>query len=458
MHLTLVMPAVGRKPGEPYPRSWTMEPLAFGVLAALTPPHIQVALIDDRLESIPYDAPTDAVGINVEAYTARRAYAIAAKFRARGIPVILGGYHPTLMPDEAAQFADAIVVGPAETVWPQILADLQAHALRPRYHGHATAGQAGVLPRRDLFAGRKYLPITLVETGRGCCFGCEFCSVAGFYRQIAVPRPIPDVVADIANARRKSVFFVDDNIVVDPARARSLFAALKPMGIRWFSQGSITMAGDPELLKAMRESGCCGVLIGFESLSPATLATMGKGWSCAQRDHETSIARIREAGIPIYATFVFGYDTDDADVFPRTVDFAIRQKFFLAAFNHLVPFPGTALYERLRRENRLLNDPWWLSPDYRFGDVAFAPKTMSAESLARRCYDARSAFFSASSVLARAWDFRTNLRDLRSAMLYFWINAMSRNEAHNRKGLPLGSGLDEATCPPLNCAAGGICA
>lgn len=442
MKITLVMPGVGRKPGETYVSSWKMEPLAPAVLAALTPPDVEIHFVDDRLESIPYDEPTDAVGINVETYTARRAYMIAERFRRKGVPVILGGYHPTLVPEEALAHAEAIVEGEAEAAWPRVIEDLRAGRLQQRYRAEVGGTSARVMPRRSLFAGKRYLPMTLIEAGRGCRFACEFCSVAQFYRHTTVTRPLDDILAEIESAGNRPVFFVDDNVVADSDRARQLFEALEPAGIRWFSQGSITMADDPGLLALMRKSGCHGVLIGFESLSAATLAAMGKSWNRALRDYEQSIRRIRDAGIAIYATFIFGYDTDDADAFDRTVEFAIQQKFYMAAFNHLVPFPGTPLYRRLQQEGRLRFDRWWLDAQYRFGDVAFHPRNMSAEELAERCYEARNTFYRLGSILARARDLKSNCRDLRSTAGYFWLNLFSGRQMRRRQGLPLGTGFE----------------
>ncbi len=442
MKITLVMPGVGRKPGEAYVNSWKMEPLALAVLAALTPEDIEVRFVDDRLEPVPYDEATDAVAINVETYTARRAYAIAARFRQRGVPVILGGYHPTLVPDEALLHAESIVEGEAEAVWSQLVEDLRVGRLRKRYRAEARTAVASIRPRRSLFAGKRYLPVTLVEAGRGCRFACEFCSVAQFYRHTLVARPVDDVLAEIESAGSRTVFFVDDNIVADPDRAGQLFAALTPAGIRWIGQGSITMADDPRLLALMRKSGCSGVLVGFESLSAATLAAMGKSWNRALRDYEDAICRIRDAGIAIYATFVFGYDTDDADAFERTVEFAIRQKFHTAAFNHLVPFPGTPLYRRLQEEGRLRFDAWWLNADFRFGDVAFHPRNMSADELAERCFEARNTFYRFGSILSRACDLKSNCRDFRSAAIFFWLNLFSGRETRRRQGLPLGAGFE----------------
>jgi radical SAM superfamily enzyme YgiQ (UPF0313 family) len=193
----------------------------------------------------------------------------------------------------------------------------------------------------------------------------------------------------------------------------------------------------------MRRGGCDGLLIGFESLSAATLAAMGKSWNRARRDYDQAVARLRDAGLAIYATFVFGYDTDDADAIDRTLEFALRQRFCMAAFNHLVPFPGTPLYARLQREGRLRWERWWLEPGYRFGDVAFHPRQMTAEELARRCYEARNAFYRFGSVVHRALDRRANCRDWRSATRYLWVNLFSGREMRKRQGLPLGEWFDD---------------
>jgi radical SAM superfamily enzyme YgiQ (UPF0313 family) len=457
MKITLIMPGVGRKPGEKYVNSWKMEPLPLAVLAAATPPEVEVCFYDDRLEAIPYDEPTDLVGINVETYTARRSYAIAAQYRARVVPVVLGGYHPTLVPHEAMNFCDAIVEGEGEAVWPQVIEDAQNDQLQKRYRqcgGHRSCSETfRARPRREIFAGKKYMPVTLIETGRGCPFSCEFCSVSQFFNHTAVARQVDDVVAEVEASANRTVFFVDDNIVADMARAKRLFAALDSTKIRWLSQGSITMADDPELLRLMRRGGCRGILIGFESLSKATLSRMGKSWNNAVRDFDTSIQRIRDAGLAIYATFVFGYDTDDADAFERTLDFAIHHKFYMAAFNHLVPFPGTPLYDRLKAENRLLSDPWWLDENYRFGDVAFQPRTMSAGELSTRCFEARKKFYRFGSTLRRACDLKSNCRGLLDSADYFWLNLFSGREMRKRQGLPLGDGFEDdasADLPKLN--------
>jgi len=323
-----------------------------------------------------------------------------------------------------------------------VIEDLRQNQLRAVYRESGRVALDGIRPRREIFQGKSYLPLTLIESGRGCRFACDFCSVSSFFRQTHRGRPAEDIVAEIEGCGRQTVFFTDDNIVADFDRARRLFEAIEPLGINWLSQGSVNMADDPAMLNRMRRSGCRGILVGFESLNDDVLASMGKSWNRMVRDYSDAVKRIHDAGIAIYATFVFGYDSDTSDAIDRAVEFAIRQRFFMAAFNHLVPFPGTPVYERLQEEGRLRFDRWWLSPDYRFGDVAFTPRHMTAEQLTRQCYEARKEFYRFGSVMSRATDLRANCADLRAAVSYFWVNLFSRREARKRQGLPLGDGME----------------
>lgn len=233
MRLTLVQPAIGHRIGESYIRSWQMEPLPIAALAGLTPGHVELRFHDDRLESIPFDAPTDAVAMPVETYTARRAYQIALRYRQRGVPVILGGFHPTLMPEEAAGFADAIVTGEAETVWAEVIDDLAHRTLRPRYHG-ARADLSAVLADRSIFRNKRYLPIGLVETGRGCRFPCEFCAIQTFFQRTYRARPTGAVIRELEGLRasKKLFFFVDDNFAGGSDAGRELLPALEGLRLR----------------------------------------------------------------------------------------------------------------------------------------------------------------------------------------------------------------------------------
>jgi radical SAM superfamily enzyme YgiQ (UPF0313 family) len=253
--LTLVYPCIGRFPGDRYVRSWQMQPLAMAVLAGLTPPAWDITFFDDRLEAIDYDAPADLVGISIETFTARRGYQIAAEYRRRGVPVVLGGYHATFCPEEAAAHADTVCIGEAEGVWPRILADATAGKLETAYRGDGARPLAGIVPDRRLFAGKPYFALALVETGRGCRFACNFCSISAFHQGTYRRRPIAEIVAELRALREKFVFFVDDNMIGDPQNARELFRALAPLGIRWVGQASLDIARDDELLSQLVASG-----------------------------------------------------------------------------------------------------------------------------------------------------------------------------------------------------------
>ena len=440
MKVTFVLPAIGKKPGERYIGTWKMEPLTIAVLAALTPPDVETVLFDDRVELVDADAPTDLVAITVETYTARRAYELADRFRARGVPVVLGGYHVTLLPAEAAAHADAIVTGNAEAVWADVVADARARRLRPRYDGGV--GFAAARPDRRLYAGKPYLPVGLVETGRGCGHACEFCAIAGYYGARYHPRPVDDVVADVEASGRRMFFLVDDNLVAARDHLLELCRRLKPLGVLWAAQGTITMANDPALLTALKDAGCELVLIGFESLEDESLRAMGKRWSSAAGDRAELVRRIHDAGIGIYATFVLGYDGDTRETFERTLDFARASAFHTAAFNHLLPFPGTRLYARLEREGRLLSEHWWLDPDYHYGRLAFRPAHLEPEEVSALCRQARKDF-AAPAVVARRGLAALQRGRLRMWPVYWAMNLRLGREVDEKYDVPLGRNLDE---------------
>jgi radical SAM superfamily enzyme YgiQ (UPF0313 family) len=441
MRITLIYPSVGRKDNKPYVRAWQMEPLSMALLASVTPPDVEVRFFDDRMEEIAFDEPTDLVAISVETFTALRAYKIARAFRARGVPVVMGGYHVTLLPEEAALEADAIVVGDAEPIWRQLLDDARHHRLAPVYRALERRTLKGIRPCRAIFAGKRYQNITLVEFARGCNFKCDFCSITAFHGANQNHRPAHEVAAEMEATGSRRFFIVDDNIVSQPHQVRGLCQALIPLKIGWVGQASIHIAQDEELLELMVQSGCRGVLIGMESLDPANLRDMGKSWNLAGGSYADSLARFRKHGLAVYGTFVFGYDNDDERVVQRSIDFAREHKLFLAAFNHLVPFPGTPLYRRLRAEGRLLTPKWWLDPEGKVGDVAFRPKKMSAEELQALCLEARRQFYQWDSIAERLLDRRANARNWLMTGVYLGLNIGAHFDIDLRQGLRLGAGL-----------------
>jgi radical SAM superfamily enzyme YgiQ (UPF0313 family) len=447
MRLTLVHPCIGRRPGQRYIRSWQMEPLPPATLAGLTPPDVDVRFYDDRMESIPFDEPTDLVAMSVETYTARRAYQIASEYRRRGVPVVMGGFHATLCPDEVARYAETVVVGEAEDVWETVIDDARHGRLERVYRSAARPSLRGLRPDRRIFRGKRYLPIGLVEAGRGCHFRCDFCAVQTMFSNTQTRRPIDEVIAEVAalKAEKKLFFFVDDNITSNMAQAKEWLRALAPLGIRWVSQASINAAHDEEFLDLLVASGCRGVLIGIESLDPDALAAMNKQFNTMRGGYEVAFANLRRRHLRIYATFVFGYDTDTPESFSRSVEFAKANRFYIAAFNHLTPFPGTPLYARLEREGRLRHPAWWLAEDYRYNMVPFQPKSMSPEALQRHCLEARREFYGWGSIARRGVD-EVNRSDGFMFRNFFPINAMLRADTNQRDGYPLG---DESWQQPL---------
>ena len=440
MKVTLIKPNIGRMKHSLYIDEGRMEPLQLGVLAGMTPPDIEVALVDDRCEPVPYDEPTDLAAITVETYTARRAYEISAAYRRRGVPVVLGGFHPTLIPDEAAAHADAIVTGDAEPVWSQLLEDAGAGSLRPRYHGATHIPQGGTLPRRDLFRGKGYLPISLIQFGRGCRFACTYCAISSYFRRGYTARPVDDVVREIEAQDRRTLFFVDDNIVAHHPSAKALFRALIPLKVRWVSQGSINMVYDRELMDLMAASGCLGNVIGFESIHPEGLRELKKSPNLrAAGDFEHEVGILREYGLQTWAAFVVGHDHDTPETLDLQYQFALRHKFTFAAWNILMPYPGTPLYETLRNQGRLLYDgQWWLHPEYRFNHAAFQPALMAPHELTQQAFALRAAWNHPATVLRRFFEPKTNMRSLTRMGVYWAYNPLFRREAFKKQGMHFG--------------------
>jgi radical SAM superfamily enzyme YgiQ (UPF0313 family) len=442
MRITLIKPNIGRREHSLYVDDASMEPLQLGILAALTPDDIEVVMYDDRLEPIPYEEETDLVAITVETFTARRSYEIADEYRRRGVRVIMGGIHVKLLPEEVREHADSIMIGDAESEWGHMIEDLRKGQLKEEYICKSVdIPQKGVMTRRDIFKGKKYMPITLLQFSRGCNFNCKYCASSVYFQQHHYTRDVDEVVAEIKAQKRKLLFFVDDNIVANKEKAKELFRALIPLKIWWVSQGSIDMLDDEELMKLMVKSGCLGLVIGFESIRPDSIENMRKGVNrkFVSDNYKEAIEKLRHYGLQTWAAFTIGHDTDTLESIRATYEFARRNKFTFAAYNILMPYPGTPLYDELKAQGRLLYDgKWWIHENYKFNYAAFIPKNMTPDELTEAGFNCRRDFNSISSVIYRLFEPRTNLRNPVRFFTYIIYNPVFRKEVFEKQGMTFG--------------------
>jgi len=439
--IILIKPNIGRREHSLYVDEGRMEPLPLAMIAAVTDKRHEVKIFDDRVETINFDEVADLVGITVETFTARRSYEIASAYRRRGIPVILGGIHVNLLQEEAQEHADAIFLGDAEFMWEDVLNDLENGQLKKVYQSEIGIQPCGVIPTRTIYGKKGYLPLTLLQFGRGCPYDCTFCAVTQYFDKRHYVRSIDEVLREIDVQGRKMLFFVDDNIIANPKAAKDLFRELIPLKKKWVSQASIDVTNDLELMDLMMQSGCLGNVIGFESITESSLHEMRKGPSLNrwQEGFKDQIKILRDFGHQTWAAFTIGFDNDTHESILATEAFARENKFAFAAFNILMPYPGTPLYDKLRREGRLLYDEkWWLHPEYRFNHAAFIPKNMSPDELTEVAFEIRSRFNSISSIFSRAFDFKTNMRNPYRLGVYLAYNPLFRKETFKKQGMLLG--------------------
>jgi radical SAM superfamily enzyme YgiQ (UPF0313 family) len=428
MKITLIKPSLGNVITGYNINDGSMQPLQLAIIAGLVEAPDNVVMYDDRLEKIPFDDQTDLVCITVDSFSARRAYEISGEFRKRGVKVILGGMHVSLLPDEASQYADSIVVGDAEPIWKQMISDVKNGFLQKIYTAPFGLPQDGCFPNRDIFKGKNYLPVSLMQFSRGCKFNCTFCSVSQFFNHSHKCRKIDDVLYEIERDKLKTILFVDDNMVSNKDELKVFLKELIPMKVKWASQSSIDMVNDKELLRLMADSGCVGNLIGFESINLNTLKWYNKSPNVRDfNDYKEVLEVFRDYGFLTWASFMIGNDFDTIDTIDKTVEFAIKNKFTLSFFHVLMPYPGTKIYEQFKSENRLLYDGhWWNHPDYRYNQATFTPKLMTAEQLSEATIKANKDFYSFSSISQRLFDSKTNMRNLVNFMVYTRFNHVLR--------------------------------
>jgi len=354
--------------------------LTLTTLAALTPPDIEVKITDENVEPIDFEEDVDLVGVTGMVMHAPRAYQIAQRFRQRGIPVVMGGPHASSLPLEAKEYVDAVVIGEAENVWEGLIEDFKNGCLKPFYQAEAFCSMERLpFPRLDLLRKDAYMTINCVQTTRGCPHQCDFCHVTHFFGKTYRCRPVDEVIEEVKRLEGDFLVFIDDNIAGNRRYAKELFTQLKPLKKKWASQASMTLTRDPELLKLAAESGCVSLFIGVESLSSENLKDVNKSFNQAYQ-FEEAMKAVHDHDIMILAGFIFGLDHDDEGVFERTLRFCERNRIELPSFFLLTPLPGTALFQRMESEGRLMHKDWG---QYNGATVVFKPRLMTEETLQR---------------------------------------------------------------------------
>jgi len=336
-----------------------LPPLNLATIARYTPEHYEVRIVDEAMEDLDFDTQVDLVGITCMTPLAPRAYEIAAAFRKRGVPVVMGGIHASYMTEEALRYADAVVVGEGENIWPKVLEDYERGQMQPVYRSCELPDIENLLaPRRDLLTGKYF--VETVQTGRGCPINCNFCSVTAFNGSRYRVRNIDSVIDEINSIKSKRIFIVDDNIVGSGPRfirrAKDLFDRMADCGKEWGGQTCLNIVEHDDVLKSAQRSGCKAMLIGFESLDPVTIDSMHKSVNLRPntRNFSDAIKKLHDHGIAIVGCFIFGSDGQTKDAFRRTIDFVLETGIDAVQLSLETPLPGTAFYQQIKDENRLL--------------------------------------------------------------------------------------------------------
>ena len=416
-----------------------MKPLIFPIFESITPPDVEMEYIDERVEDIPETIDSDIIALSVETFAARHAYEIARKYKTEKNQIVMGGFHPTVLPDEALECCDTVLIGDAEDTWPEYLMDYREGCAKSRYISSNQCKMSEINFNSRAFEGKKYHKIGLVQFSRGCKFSCDFCSIGSFYQCKVRQKSIETIVQEIRGIKEKILFFIDDNIFLDENSAFRLFEAIKPLKKKWACQISMDVAFHDRMLKAMRDSGCILVLIGFETLNPENLKLMNKVANIKTKKYEDAIKNIYRHKLMIYATFVLGYDYDTPESIETTLRFAMDNNFAVANFNPLIPMPGTRLYERLEEEGKLIYPKWWLENGYKYGDTAYYPVSMTPDELKEGCKNARFSFNTYKNILLRLFRNKVHWNSFHLAV-FLVLNIVSRKEIHRKQGKTLGGG------------------
>ena len=380
--------------------------LALGVLAGLTPPDWEIKILQEPTDEIDYGIKVDLVGITTVTHTVKRGYEIADEFRKRGVRVIMGGIHATVLFNEALNHCDSVCIGEAEPVWNEIIGDAARGKLKKIYKSNSPFDLAGyTFPRRDLMAKPRssvFNPGIFIEASRGCQYNCDFCSVSIIHGRKIRYRPVDNLTREMECAGGDRFFFVDNNIVANPQRAKELFRALIPLKIRWTGQATISIAKDPELLRLAVDSGCRGLLIGIESVVEDGLDKYSKNPGNFL-DLQKALKTLKEHGIRVLAHMVFGNDYETAHTMSESLKRLLELDAASASIGIIIPYPGTKIAHDLENERRILTKDWNY---YDIHGLVFQPANFTREDFLQEVEKIRKRYFSFRAILSRTIKYR----------------------------------------------------
>jgi radical SAM superfamily enzyme YgiQ (UPF0313 family) len=434
MKIKLIAPHEQRKDALASP--FNFQRVNLPLLAALTPPGHTITIVEEVFAPDDIDQDVDLVGITVLTELALRAYQIGDAYRQKGIKVVMGGIHATIMPEEALEHADAVVVGEAEGIWPQLVADAAAGQLQRIYRAGKMTDLNGLpVPRRELSPitsqqGFNPIPIPIgIETSRGCPNDCEFCCIGQTLGQQYRVRPVQEVIAEIEAIDSPHLFFVDDALGLNRKAAVDIFTQMIPLKRRWLAQGTVSLAEDVELLALMKRSGCLGLLIGFESIQKEAQNDVMKIRNL-KIDFTEAMRRFHGEGFGVLGSFVFGFDHENKDVFEQTFEFIMQTHMDIVQLRILTPYPGTKLYKRLLSEGRLYDLEWWLK-GYPPDTLLYEPKGMIADELISGYAWLNREAYSLGSMTKRFFGMSPWKRSLLGCQAFIGVNLSTRNRYFN---------------------------
>ena len=392
-------------------------------LASLTPLDWEVKIVDENTDLINFDEPTDLVGLTGMTVVAQRAYEIAAKFRKRGIPTIMGGIHASMRPDEAGRHVDCVVTGEADLIWPDILNDFKQGRLKRIYRADLPSGLdfhvLRPVKRTYPISFSRFLPnvkIAYFQTSRGCPYNCKHCSATKFngrrIRTMNMDRLLGEIVQEKNNNSFDYAFFLDDNIIAKPEYAKALFQELKQLKIRWFAQSVIRIADD-DFIDLACESGLTGVFLGFETVNPQLLRQTSRIKEHWRSRYERVVEKLHERGVIVYGSFMLGFDGETKETVNAVVDWAKENSIDVAQFMMLTPLPGTELFEEMSKAGRIRTHNW---ERYSLGECVFEPVGLGKEELEEALRGAYNRFYSWTSILRRT-NFRLPFRNFVYSLL-----------------------------------------